>query len=119
MAEDSGDKKEEVLNAPPSQDDIEKAECLKADANKFFKDEKYQQAVDLYTQVKQHSLCMEISSYEGFNCRGSISRLISEIIFCLSSIVSSIRLIIDRVGSNTFHISAFGHLFLNIMKLCL
>ena len=56
MAEDSGDKKEEVLNAPPSQDDIEKAECLKADANKFFKDEKYQQAVDLYTQVKQHSL---------------------------------------------------------------
>ena len=56
MAEDSGDKKEEVLNASPSQDDIEKAECLKADANKFFKDEKYQQAVDLYTQVKQHSL---------------------------------------------------------------
>ena len=56
MAEDSGDKKEEVLNAPPSQDDIEKAECLKADANKFFKDEKYQQAVDLYTQVKQHFL---------------------------------------------------------------
>jgi len=51
MAEDSGDKKEEVLNAPPSQDDIEKAECLKADANKFFKDEKYQQAVDLYTQA--------------------------------------------------------------------
>ena len=60
MAEDSGDKKEEVLNAPPSQDDIEKAECLKADANKFFKDEKYQQAVDLYTQVKQHSLYRNI-----------------------------------------------------------
>ena len=53
MAEESGDKKEEaILNAQPSQDDIEKAECLKADANKFFKDEKYQQAVDLYTQVK-------------------------------------------------------------------
>ena len=82
MAEDSGDKKEEVLNAPPSQDDIEKAECLKADANKFFKDEKYQQAVDLYTQVKQHFLYRNNILWMIGNCRGSISRLISEIIFC-------------------------------------
>ena len=86
MAEDSGDKKEEVLNAPPSQDDIEKAECLKADANKFFKDEKYQQAVDLYTQVKQHhSLCMEISSYEGFNWQHFKADIRDYILFKLHS----------------------------------
>ena len=48
MAEDNCDKKsgdgktEVTLNAPPSSDDIDKAEALKAEANAFFKDEKFQ-----------------------------------------------------------------------------
>ena len=58
MAEESGDNKstadgvkEEAAKKSPSQEDVDKAEGLKAQANQFFKDEKYQQAADLYSEV--------------------------------------------------------------------
>jgi len=58
MAEESGDNKstadgvkEEAAKKSPSQEDVDKAEGLKAQANQFFKDEKYQQAADLYSEA--------------------------------------------------------------------
>jgi len=57
MAEDKSDKKtadgkqEVLLNPTPSSDDKDKAETLKAEANTFFKAEKFQQAADLYSQA--------------------------------------------------------------------
>ena len=70
MAEDKSDKKtsdgkqEVLLNPTPSSDDKDKAEALKAEANTFFKDEKFQQAADLYSQVRTNSAKKKITNFK-------------------------------------------------------
>ena len=68
MAEDKSDKKsadgkqEVLLNPTPSSDDKDKAETLKAEANTFFKAEKFQQAADLYSQVCTYIDCFNFKT---------------------------------------------------------